>query len=149
MMWSTPFMEAGMGSIVGARRRVRALQEIREEPEFEALAVAFNRIRNILSSREAEDGGVDESLLVESAEQNLFSVFRDLQSHLAGLPASGEYRDVLAGMAALGGPVDHFFDKVMVLIEGQQLRHNRLRLLHRISEMFLQVADISQIVRKV
>ena len=60
-------MEARMGSVVGARRRARALQAIREEPEFEALAVAFKRIRNILSTREAEDGGVDESLLVESA----------------------------------------------------------------------------------
>ena len=141
-------MEAGMGSIVGAHRRARALQEIREEPEFEALAVAFKRIRNILSTREAEDGGVDESLLVESAEQNLFSAFSDLQSHLAGPLASGEFRDVLARMAALGGPVDRFFDEVMVLTEDQQLRHNRLRLLHQISEMFLQVADISQIVRK-
>ena len=141
-------MEAEMGSIVGARGRARALQEIREEPEFEVLAVAFKRIRNILSTREAEDGGVDESLLVESAEQNLFSAFADLQSHLAGPLASGEYRDVLARMAALGGPVDRFFDEVMVLTEDQQLRHNRLRLLHRISEMFLQIADISQIVRK-
>ena len=51
-------------------------------------------------------------------------------------------------MATLSGPVDRFFDEVMVLAEDQQLRCNRLGLLHQISEMFLQVADISQIVKK-
>ncbi len=141
-------MEAGMGSVADACRRATALQAVREEPQFEALAVAFKRIRNILSTREAEDGGVDESLLVESAEQNLFRAFSDLRSNLAGPLASREYRDVLARIASLRGPVDRFFDEVMVLAEDRQLRRNRLRLLHQISEMFLQVADISQIVRK-
>ena len=141
-------MEAGMGSVADACRRARALQAVREEPQFEALAVAFKRIRNILSTREAEDGGVDESLLVESAEQNLFRAFSDLRSNLAGPLASREYRDVLARIASLRGPVDRFFDEVMVLAEDRQLRRNRLRLLHQISETFLQVADISQIVRK-
>ena len=141
-------MEAGMGSVADACRRATALQAVREEPQFEALAVAFKRIRNILSTREAEDGGVDESLLVESAEQNLFRAFSDLRSNLAGPLASREYRDVLARIASLRGPVDRFFDEVMVLAEDRQLRRNRLRLLHQISEMFLQVADLSQIVRK-
>ncbi len=141
-------MEAGMGSVADACRRATALQAVREEPQFEALAVAFKRIRNILSTREAEDGGVDESLLVESAEQNLFRAFSDLRSNLAGPLASREYRDVLARIASLRGPVDRFFDEVMVLAEDRQLRRNRLRLLHQISEMFLQVVDISQIVQK-
>ena len=141
-------MESGMGSVVGARRRAGALQEIREETEFRALAVALKRIRNILGTREVKDPGVDQSLLVESAEQNLFNRFSDLQSQLPGPLTSGEYGDVLALMATLSGPVDRFFDEVMVLTEDQQLRRNRLGLLHQISEMFLQVADISQVVRK-
>ena len=141
-------MASGIGSAVSARRRARALQEIREEPEFRALTVAFKRIRNILGTREVKDEGVDQSLLVENAEQNLFRSFSDLQSRLPAPLASGEYRDVLALMATLSGPVDRFFDEVMVLAEDQQLRRNRLGLLHQISEMFLQVADISQIVKK-
>ncbi len=141
-------LEAGMGSVAGARRRAEALQAIRGEPEFEALAVAFKRIRNILSTREADEGGVDESLLVESAEQNLFAVFCDVQSNLAEPLASGDYPTVLSRIGSLSEPVDRLFDEVMVLTEDRQLRGNRLRLLHHISQMFLQVADISQIVRK-
>ncbi len=141
-------MASGTGSALEARRRASALQEVREESEFRTLAVAFKRIRNILGGQEVIDAGVDRSLLVEDAEQNLFRSFSDLQSRLPGPLASGEYRDVLALMATLSGPVERFFDEVMVLAEDQQLRRNRLGLLHQISETFLQVADISQIVKK-
>ena len=43
----------------------------------------------------------------------------------------------------LQGPVDAFFDDVMVNTEDAALRSNRLNLLHSLRERFLRVADIS------
>jgi glycyl-tRNA synthetase beta chain len=39
--------------------------------------------------------------------------------------------------------VDAFFDSVMVMAEDEAVRVNRLTLLSKLRELFLQVADIS------
>ena len=57
-----------------------------------------------------------------------------------------EYTAALACLAALREPVDAFFDGVMVNADDAALRHNRLNLLKALRELFLQVADISQLV---
>ena len=60
--------------------------------------------------------------------------------------ARDEYTEALASLAALREPVDAFFDGVMVNADDQALRHNRLNLLKALRDLFLQVADISQLV---
>ena len=54
-----------------------------------------------------------------------------------------EYTEALSCLAALREPVDAFFDDVMVNVEDAQLRDNRLNLLKRLRDLFLEVADIS------
>ena len=51
-------------------------------------------------------------------------------------------------IAGLRETVDPFFDKVLVMTDDETLRNNRLRLLHDISQLFLSIADISEIVRE-
>ena len=46
----------------------------------------------------------------------------------------------------LRGPIDQFFDDVMVMAEDQAVRENRLALLHSLRKLFIGVADISQLV---
>jgi len=46
-------------------------------------------------------------------------------------------------MAKLKNPLDQFFDAVMVMCEENDLRENRLRLLSRVRNLFLEIADIS------
>ena len=48
-------------------------------------------------------------------------------------------------IATLRGPIDTFFDKVMVMAEDERVRANRLALLTAIARMFGQVADFSRI----
>ncbi|WP_237747855.1 hypothetical protein, partial [Yersinia pestis] len=45
--------------------------------------------------------------------------------------------------AALRETVDEFFESVMVMAEDDAVRVNRLTLLSKLRELFLQVADIS------
>ena len=46
-------------------------------------------------------------------------------------------------LAGLRDVVDTFFEKVMVMAEDEALRLNRLTLLSRLRNLFLEVADIS------
>ncbi len=59
--------------------------------------------------------------------------------------AQRDYTNALCKLAALQEPVDRFFDDVMVMDEDTTLRDNRLALLGALSELFLQVADISRL----
>ncbi|SNY66402.1 glycyl-tRNA synthetase beta chain [Enterobacter sp. CC120223-11] len=53
------------------------------------------------------------------------------------------YQKVLVELASLREPVDEFFENVMVNAEDKDVRINRLTLLTKLRELFLQVADIS------
>ncbi len=137
---------AGVDNVYQASRRCEALQGIRGEADFEALAVAFKRMRNILTKETDELPPLREDLLAEKAESNLYQAFSRLQPGVDEDLEAGNYAEVLRALAGLRAPVDRFFDDVMVLTEEADLRRNRLRLLTDLSALFLQVADISEVV---
>ena len=55
----------------------------------------------------------------------------------------GEYAKALEIIAELKSPIDDFFDGVMVMVDDERLRNNRLGLLREIAEFFTQIADFS------
>jgi glycyl-tRNA synthetase beta chain len=59
--------------------------------------------------------------------------------------AAIRYRDALAEYASLRGPIDEFFDKVLVMDPSAELRTNRLRLLNRFVELFERFADFGRL----
>ncbi len=136
-------LAAGGGDVVDAVNKVRALEEIRRSPDFPALAVAFKRVINI--SRGAEAGAVDELLFEYPEEGLLWEATMVMEGEVAVAMEKADYPAVCKALANLRGPVDAFFEKVMVMAEDERLRRNRLSLLARISATFLQMADFSRI----
>jgi glycyl-tRNA synthetase beta chain len=125
-------------------QRMRAVKAFRKLAEADSLSAANKRIRNILRKAEtAIPVNCRKELLQEPAEQALASALNDLETAVRPLLEERAYTDALCKLAALQAPVDAFFDQVMVMAEDNQLRDNRLALLHSLSELFLQVADIS------
>ena len=57
----------------------------------------------------------------------------------------GEYAKALEILTELKGPIDLFFDKVMVMVEDESVRANRLALLQRLLKEFSTIADFSEI----
>ncbi|MBI3779187.1 MAG: glycine--tRNA ligase subunit beta [Gammaproteobacteria bacterium] len=126
--------------------RLKALREFRALPEAQALAAANKRIRNIL--RQA--GGTppdapDAALLKEPAERKLAEEVQALDAQVAPLLKAGDYTQALKRLAGLRPTVDEFFDKVMVMVDDAAVRNNRLALLNRLGNLFLNVADISRL----
>jgi glycyl-tRNA synthetase beta chain len=119
--------------------RVEALHRVRLEAtaDFEALATAFKRARNILGT--SPPGRVEPGLLQEPAELALHEA-------VSGLSAgNGSYEARLRALAALRGPVDRFFDDVLVMAEDPRVRANRLSLLGETLALFYRIADISKL----
>ena len=57
----------------------------------------------------------------------------------------GNYTEALKELAGLRAPVDRFFDDVMVMVDDESLKNNRLALLGELRALFLDVADISRL----
>jgi glycyl-tRNA synthetase beta chain len=136
-------LAAGWRDLVDAVDKVQALEEIRRSPDFPTLAVAFKRVINI--SRGAEAGAVDELLFEHPEEKQLWEAAMLMESEVAAALERRDYATVSRSLAELKGPVDAFFDKVLVMAEDERVRKNRLSLLARISASFLQMADFSKI----
>ncbi|EKS7793375.1 MAG: glycine--tRNA ligase subunit beta [Edwardsiella sp. (in: enterobacteria)] len=124
--------------------RVRAVSHFRTLPEAATLAAANKRVSNILAkSGDVLAEQVQAVLLKEPAEIRLAANLITLQEKLAPLFADGRYQEALIELATLRQPVDDFFEQVMVMADDEQVRINRLTLLNKLRDLFLQVADIS------
>ncbi|WP_156293458.1 glycine--tRNA ligase subunit beta [Serratia oryzae] len=124
--------------------RVKAVTHFRTLEEAAALAAANKRVSNILAkSTDTLLDQVRASVLKEPAELKLATHLVVLRDKLQPDFAAGRYQEALVELAALRETVDAFFDGVMVMAEDDAVRVNRLTLLSKLRELFLQVADIS------
>ena len=126
-------------------QRMQAVSTFSQLPEASALTQANKRVANILAK--AGDmkfhEEVDESLLHEKAEQQLFAALNDRQQQIQPLLYTGDYQAALMALTSLKEPVDSFFDQVLINVEEQALKLNRYVLLSQLRQLFLGVADIS------
>ncbi|WP_043531295.1 glycine--tRNA ligase subunit beta [Litchfieldella xinjiangensis] len=126
--------------------RVRAVDSFSRREEAAALAAANKRVSNILAKQQ-HDGSitVDASLLHEPAEVELAESLIRRRSEIEPLIQQARYSEALDVLAGLRSPVDRFFDDVMVVVDDESLRANRLSLLASLQSAFLEVADISEL----
>ncbi|WP_028864501.1 glycine--tRNA ligase subunit beta [Psychromonas aquimarina] len=129
---------------VDFEKRIQAVAKFQELPEAAPIAAANKRISNILAKVKGDiNTDVDASLFEEDAEKALAEILGSLESKLSPLFAAGDYEAALFELASLQAPVDVFFDNVMVMAENDAVKQNRLAILNRLRNLFLQVADVS------
>ncbi|MFV1997541.1 MAG: glycine--tRNA ligase subunit beta [Acidiferrobacterales bacterium] len=127
-------------------KRVRAVMAFRKLKEADSLTAANKRIRNILKQGGDIDWDhVSEELLQDPAEKNLANKINSLSKEITPLFDKGDYTTAMKKLAALRPEVDDFFDKVMVMVDEEAVRDNRLALLSGLSQLFLRVADLSRL----
>ncbi len=143
-------LAAGADDVVDAVARAEAVAQVRASEDFEPIAVAFKRIKNILrQARETGKGygeSVEPGLLREEAERELARSIEKIAPKVRELAGRREYAAALAAIAAIRPVVDAFFDRVMVMVEDAQVRANRLALLQSLLSEFSTIADFSEIV---
>ena len=127
-------------------RRVRAVAAFRKLDQAESLAAANKRIGNLLKKVEQPlPERVDATRLVEDAEKLLHEQLERLRPEVLAKFEQGDYEPALMQLAGLREAVDRFFDDVMVMVEDETLRRNRLALLNQLRSLFLRVADLSRL----
>ena len=114
-------------------------------PEAVTLSAACKRVNNLLNSAgaSAQNISIDKALLQENAEINLVKHLDTVAAKVAVLEQSQDYSAILALLPSLATHVDAFFEQVMVLVEEDCLKKNRLALLRHLQALLQHVADIS------
>ena len=136
--------------VVDVLARAEAVKQVLHMPEFLAIGAACKRMRNIL--RQAEEKGIAPAAtfeyLPDSAheEKNLATYIEVYGPRIEEHRKKKEYSDALMLLSTTRESVDAFFDKVMVMVEDEKLRANRLALLRALLREFSTIADFSEIV---
>ncbi|MBT3414400.1 MAG: glycine--tRNA ligase subunit beta [Nitrospina sp.] len=139
-------LSTGLDSIVDIRAKVAAFSDLKKQPYFEPLAIAFRRVVSILNDEAV--GDVDPGLLNDPAEKKLFEMYLKVRDPVFRHIQNKEFSQALEKIVEIKPAVDSFFDEVMVMVEDASLRKNRLCLLQQISGLFSELADFSRIVLK-
>jgi glycyl-tRNA synthetase beta chain len=125
---------------------LQAVAAFTQLPEATSLAAANKRIGNILKKSDSEhQNSVNTNLLVEAAEKTLWLKLCEVEVEAQTFYAKGDYAAVLQTLALLREPADTFFTDVMVNVDDEALKNNRLAILSTANQLFSLVADIGQL----
>ncbi len=138
-------MELGPPKPLDFNNRVQAVAHFAGLEQAAALAAANKRVSNLLNkvTNSSQIPSVDDSLFEEEAEKLLFRELSAKEQNVAPLFDSGKYVEGLDELCQLKNAVDKFFDDVLVMCDDKTVQANRLALLKRLRNVFMQVADIS------
>ncbi len=137
-------------SLSTIHEKLDGLKTVRGKPEFESLAAAIKRARNILKQAQ-EKGFLPPTSLVNladlegAAEKSLHQSLDTVRPAVQFALSEKNYREALMALAPLKGPVDAFFEGVKVMVDDEKLRSQRLSLLQSVKELFDSLADFSKL----
>ena len=143
-------LAAGSDDVVDAIARAEALKNVLHMPEFEAIGAACKRMRNIL--KQARESGIEPAAMFDCSldaaheEKNLAAYVESNAARIEAHRKNKEYGDALLLLSTVRDQVDAFFDKVMVMVDDERVRANRLALLQSLLKEFSTIADFSEIV---
>jgi len=129
---------------VDAASRLDALTEFSNQAGFADLMLSFKRVMNIIP--EGFEGKPARAIAREDVEKELMDAADDVGGEASMKISEGNYQDALDILAKMKGPVDSFFDGVMVMDKDEKVRQNRLAILSSVSGLFAQLADFRKIV---
>lgn len=127
-------------------KRLEAVRTFASLAEAPALAAANKRVGNILKKIDGEvKAQIDDALLQEAQEKALAAALVKTKPEADKHFENGDYTASLQALAALKGPVDEFFDNVMVNADDSALKANRQGMLAILHQAMNRVADLSKL----
>jgi glycyl-tRNA synthetase beta chain len=136
--------------VVDAAARAEAVSKVRGSADFASISSAFKRMKNILRQAAEKTNVIAMRVnavgLKEESEKELVALIPQTVATVEKLRAALKYEAALLEIAKLRPAIDKFFDKVMVMVDDDNLRANRLALLQSVVKEFSTIADFSEIV---
>lgn len=137
-------IESGFARPALALERAHVLQKQLHREEFKHEVEGFTRVANLATK--ADEAHVQADLFVEASEKQLAKALEHANEAYRSAYESENAAGMYDAIAGLTPEIHHFFDHVMVMVEDEQIRKNRLALLREITNTTRSFAAFEQIV---
>ena len=133
--------------IYDASLRISALQKLFETQRvfFENIIIGYSRANNITRNYQGVSK-VDTELFEEMIEHRLYDALVKVEKEFCPATGRGDYLYAIEIFSTLLPTLHQFFDEVLVMTDSETIRNNRLSLLKKVVELWLPIADLSQVV---
>ena len=133
--------------IYDAYLKISAIDEFRKKNEelFSNLLLVFKRVKNIIKTSNNLD--FDESILEEKAERELYKIYKEKETQIKKLIENKEYQKTFSMLSSLYEPLDNFFKEIMVMVDDDKLKNNRIALLSLVDKIFKNMLDFSSLIK--
>lgn len=130
------------------RKAAYALNKFKSTDDFKNVALSYKRTHNILqkSNLISNIDGINKDLFKSNYEFNLYQM---IEENVQKIPSKIEkelFDDIFESISQFCKPLNDFFDNVMVMVEDEHLRRNRLALLLSLKKCFNMVCDLSKLI---
>ena len=124
--------------------RIEAVKAVRNDSDFLSILDSAKRIANITEGHTATI--VDPAKLENDVEKRLNVLADTVGQQVDELIAERHYRDALRSFAGMAPELERFFRDVMVMVDDEAVRKNRMSLLRKIGSSVEKIADVTKIV---
>jgi glycyl-tRNA synthetase beta chain len=135
-------INTNIDDIYDLKIRAYKLNDWLNKEGLQEILSAFNRVSTL--ALKAPNDEVKRDLLTED-ELNLYDSFNNIEEKVLNLIEKKEYDKALDVLVTLKSPIDNFFENVMVMVDDENLKNNRLGLLKTIYDTMMKVCDLSKI----
>jgi glycyl-tRNA synthetase beta chain len=130
--------------VITLRDRIDAIMELKKDPGYELFLQLMKRVNNIAPKEDAP--AVAEKKFVQEEEKALWAAFTAVEPVVEKAVAERKYTDAIKAVSTLAGPINAFFDKVLVMDKDEKIKNNRLSLVKTIRTTAFSIADFSKLV---
>ncbi|MFV1976719.1 MAG: glycine--tRNA ligase subunit beta, partial [Candidatus Scalindua sp.] len=140
-------MKSGFDNISDLLCRLEVVTKISKTQIWQNLVAVVERTFNIGKNCTIH-GEVNEGLLEEEEERNLWAVYSKEKENLLAYVPQRRYEELsLAYNEVFAKPVHDFFEKVFVNVEDEKIKNNRLLLVKKVNELYVEnIANLAFIV---
>jgi len=119
---------------------------VKEMAETQGISAEEVMVNYVTISHRQEAGVIDETLFEAPEEKALFEAYQKARNRIEALTDLQDYVGVMEVVAEISAPIDAFFTAVMVMVDDEKVRNNRLALLRAITGLTTGIVDLSKIV---
>lgn len=131
-------------SLLTTLARAEALSAMKGDAGFQDMLTSFTRAYNL--TKKVLPQQVTVSYFDDPAEDELYRFLQEAEAKLEKMQDRRDYTGIVKLLSPLAGPLDRFFNAVMVMAEDDKVRNNRLALLQKVVNMTRSIGDLSKIV---
>ena len=124
-------------------RKIEAINAILANNDYKELFANAKRVANILKKSNVDlSSEIDENLLRESSEKLLYNTINDIKGGLRSSLEENDYIEYLKKLNILNIFITTFFEEVMINVDEEDIKLNRLSLLALINNYYNNLANI-------